>query len=405
MIAEIPRLLAAFAALHALEAQDAATAPQPERIQVRAARLVLGDGTSVEDGALVVEGGRIARVGRGVELDLSLPILEHDGMLTAGIVVCQTHSGAAGEVYDAARSVLPEARLAHAFDPRHSDFRKALEAGITAMVIAPSDQNLAGGITTVVKTTGEVLKKEAHLSLSFTGRSLSGGAAGFSLFFGADEAPAAAEDGGPENTEASGRGSRHPTSYPGAREELGRLFGDPQGAFARAAQGELPVLIEAMDRGEVARALAFAQAHRLKGAVRGAPLAAELAARFQQSGLGAILGPYALGQKRRSLESLHELAQAGVPVAFALDAPSHDPEELRLSAAMALGAGAEPAQVWKALTSDAARIAGVDERVGSLDRGKDADFVLWSGDPLDLTSRVVAVFIVGELVHDGADSR
>lgn len=404
MIAEIPRLLVALAALVAAEAQEPA-ASSPERVQVRATRMIGADGSSVDDGALVIEGGRIARVGRGADLDPNLPILEHDGVLTAGIVVCQTHSGAAGEVYDAARSVLPEARLVHAFDPRHSDFEKALEAGITSMVIAPSDQNLAGGITAVVKTTGEVLKEEGHLALSFSGRSLAGGVTSFNLFFEAEEESAvpAAQDGGLENTEVSGRGSRYPTSYPGALEELGRLFGDPRGAFARAAHGELPVLIEAMDRSEVVRALAFAKERGLKGAVRGAPLAAELVPRFKESGLGAILGPYSVGHKRRSLESLAKLAEAGVPVAFALDAPAHDPEELRLSAAMTLGAGAESAQAWRALTVDAARIAGVDERVGSLEPGKDADFVLWSGDPLDLSSRVVAVYIGGQLVYDGAE--
>ena len=84
------------------------------------------------------------------------------------------------------------------------------------------------------------------------------------------------------------------------------------------------------------------------------------------------------------------------PVAFALDAPAHPPSALRLSAAMAIDAGADRAAVWRALTSDAAKIAGVDERVGTLERGKDADFVLWSGDPLSLTSRVEAVYVDGE---------
>lgn len=465
MFAEIPSLLLALAASQASVAQEAdpglalvashpaaqTSQPGSSRLQVRAARMVLADGTTVEDGVIVVEDGRIVRVGRGVELDPEIPIVEHDGWLTAGIVVCQTHSGAAGEAYDDARSVLPEARLAHAFDPTHSDFEEALRAGITSMVIAPTDGNVAGGITAVVKTTGEILKKEAHLALSFTGSSLSGGPAGFSFFFGAGEpqvtqvccenlftedAHAHAEeevdetgetgdepagdaveppaplpppvqmarpDGGLEETSVTSRGSRFPTSYSGALRELGRLFAQStRGAVARASSGELPVLIEAMNRNEVARALAFAKERGLKGAVRGAPLAAELVPAFRESGLGAVLGPYRVGQKRRSLESLRKLSEAGVPVAFALDAPEHRPEELRLSAAMALSAGAAPVQVWRALTADAARIAGVDDRVGLLERGKDADFVLWSGDPLNLTSRVVAVFVGGELAYDGA---
>jgi imidazolonepropionase-like amidohydrolase len=63
--------------------------------------------------------------------------------------------------------------------------------------------------------------------------------------------------------------------------------------------------------------------------------------------------------------------------------------------------GLDPVTAWKALTSDAARIAGVADRVGRLAAGLDADFVLWSGDPLDLTSSVEAVFVDGVQVHGG----
>jgi imidazolonepropionase-like amidohydrolase len=58
-------------------------------------------------------------------------------------------------------------------------------------------------------------------------------------------------------------------------------------------------------------------------------------------------------------------------------------------------------EAWKALSSDAARLAGVGRRVGRLERGMDADFVLWSGDPIDLRSKVQMVFIDGELVFGG----
>jgi imidazolonepropionase-like amidohydrolase len=53
---------------------------------------------------------------------------------------------------------------------------------------------------------------------------------------------------------------------------------------------------------------------------------------------------------------------------------------------------------WNALTSEAARIAGVADRIGAIDRGMDADVVLWSGDPLDLGSRISAVYVDGARV-------
>ena len=178
---------------------------------------------------------------------------------------------------------------------------------------------------------------------------------------------------------------------------LEQLFRRGQGPFARAKRGELPVTIQAWDRHEVLRAAALAQELGLTGSIRGAPLAGDpdVIAALRASALGVIVGPYSAQQTQPSLESVKLLAEAGVPVAFALDAPAHAPDELRLSAARALRAGASRDAVWKALTEDAARLAGA-KTTGTLAAGQDADFVLWSGDPLDLRSRVVSVWVDGK---------
>jgi imidazolonepropionase-like amidohydrolase len=375
-------------------------------LQVHAKTILLSDGSRLDDGILLIEGGRIRKLGRGVELDPRFPVIEHDGFVSAGLVACQSAGGAGGEIYDSARSVLPEARMAYAFWPEHSEFEKARKAGVTSLVLSPSEANLVGGLTAVVKSAGgRIVKREAHLLLSFTSSALSGGEQGFTFFFGSARTGVAPADiaGGPENTEASQRGAREPTSYSGALAELRELFSKPEGAIARAAQGELPVVLGAWDRHEVVRAATFAQQHGLRGAVRGAALAGDptVIAALKAAGLGVILGPYQPWQARPSLEAASKLGEAGVPFAFALDERIADPEQMRMGAAMAVAAGADPAAVWKALTSDAARIAGVDDRVGVLERGRDADFVLWSGHPLDLTSRIVAVYVDGVRVHSG----
>ncbi len=386
--------------------QDEVTSSAPTRnaslLQVRAKAMLLADGSRIENAALVIEDGKITRVGRGVELDTSLPTIEHDGVLTAGLVALNASCGADGELFDVTRSLLPEAHAAHAFDPDHSDFRDAAEQGITTVVLTPSNRNVAGGLTAVVKTSGgTVLRDGAHLALSFAKDSLGTISGGFFSFADAGRATdlVSSEEGGPETTDTSGRGTRAPTSYAGAARELRERVRAGEGAFGRVRDGSLPVLFDAWDRNEVARALGLARELSLKGALRGAPLAGELAQEIQAAGLGVVLGPFQLGQTRASLASVGALADAGVPLAFALDAPGRDPRGLRLSAALALSAGADRAVLWKALTSDAARLAGVADRVGALERGRDADFVLWSGDPLDLRSRVEAVFVDGSEVY------
>lgn len=372
-------------------------------LQIHASTVLLGDGTKVENGIVLVRDGKIVEVKRGGELDDRMPSVTHDGFLTAGLVACQAELGASGEAYDSTRSFLPEARMAHAFSPHHSDFAKALANGITTVVLAPTEDNPIGGVTAVVKTHGgEVVSREAHLAMSFTAAGLSGGNFGFSFFFDASEL--AAEDGGLENSSASSSGARTPTSHSGLVRELTAHVKDGKGVLERVRTGKLPVLMEAWDRNEVVRAARFAAANKLKGAVRGLPLASDpyVVAALKTGGLSAILGPYGPDQRRRSLESARALAEAEVPFAFALDAPTHAPENLRWTAAAALGAGAPYAAVWSGLTKHAATIAGVAGRVGDVAAGLDADLVLWSGDPLNLGSRVQAVYVHGKRVHHGA---
>lgn len=368
-------------------------------LQIQATTVLLGDGTRIENGIVLIRDGKVVDVKKGGELDDRSPSIKHDGFLTPGMIACQAELGTSNEAYDSTRTMLPEARMANGFRPGHSDFRYALKNGITSVVLSPDERNPIGGVTTVVKTHGaEVISREAHLALSFTTAGLASSGGGFSFFLG--EAKLAAESGDLEVTSSSRSGSRMPTSHSGLLREMRSSVLKGTGVLERVRTGKLPVMIEAWDRNEVIRAARFAAENGLKGAVRGLPLGSDpyVVAALKTGGLGAVLGPYGPEQKRRSLESARALAEAGVPFAFALDAPTSAPESLRWTAVAALGAGAPYAAVWKALTKDAAHIAGVQDRVGDLKGGLDADFVLWSGDPLNLASRIEAVYVQGQRV-------
>jgi imidazolonepropionase-like amidohydrolase len=375
-------------------------APAEAVLQVRARELWSADGKRITDGLLVLEGGRIRSVGSAKNVDPSQPLVVHDGVLTAGLIACRTQSGSAGELQDDTRSVMSEARAAFAVDLASVDLERALAAGITSLGIAPGPQNLVGGFACVVKTAGgRVLEPEAALSISLSSGTLGRSTTQGGFLFGAAEEGMARPDGRPEWSERTQRGTREPTSYSGAVAMLRQHFARGEGAFGRAREGDLPVTIEAWDRHEVLRAAALAQELGLKGAIRGAPLAGDPAvvAALSASGLGVILGPYSIRQTRPSLESVKVLAAAGVPVAFALDGPWNAPEELRITAVRALQAGATKESLWKALTEDAALLSGVPRSIGALAPGRDADFVLWSGDPFDLTCHPSAVYVDGKL--------
>jgi imidazolonepropionase-like amidohydrolase len=199
-------------------------------------------------------------------------------------------------------------------------------------------------------------------------------------------------------TTAGFANNREPTSYAGALEMLEKLFDKPVGAIESAASGKLPVLFEASSREDVQRVLAFAKKHSLTGAIHGAIWIGELAEDVKKSKLAAIVPVMPVGVDRRALKSVLALAKSEVPFGFGLDSPWNHASELRFDAALCVREGLAPQTAWSALTENAARIAGVGASVGRIERGLDADVVLWSGDPLDLQSRIDAVYVDGARV-------
>ena len=341
-------------------------------VAFKADRLYLGDGKHIDDGIVLVQDGVIHKVGSDVQIPEGVSVIELKGMLSPGLIASHGYEGLGGESTDSTRAVLPEADISIAFKPSHLDFAASLEAGVTSIVLAPSTSMLVPGTTAVVKTAGgKIVRRPAQLQVVLSGDALSY--------------------------------NRFPTSHAGAMAELDRLFSEPEGQIARAVSGNLPVLIAVNDRADIARATDFAGRYRLRGALYGSIWAEDVIDLIAGSGLGVVCDPFDVGDDGRSMRSVVALANRGVRLGFGLDAPGRSPENLRFGAALCVREGLDPKLALKAMCGDAAAIAGVERRVGRLERGLDADLVLWSGDPTELTSSVLAVYIDGKLVHGGGE--
>jgi imidazolonepropionase-like amidohydrolase len=102
--------------------------------------------------------------------------------------------------------------------------------------------------------------------------------------------------------------------------------------------------------------------------------------------------------RNKTFETPGILARAGCQVSIITDAPVIPQEYLTLCASLAVKSGMDPFQALQAITINPARHAGIEDRVGSLEVGKDADIVLMDGDALDMNANVVSVYVLGKLV-------
>ncbi|MEY2785863.1 MAG: hypothetical protein RL277_2075 [Planctomycetota bacterium] len=346
----------------------APAAELPATFAIRAGHVLLDDSTVLDGGMVLVEDGRIRAIAREVDLPENCAVVEHAGWLSAGLVGLHSMGSDPAEMRDATRPVL-DAEVAWAFNPRSSEYAKAAAAGITTLVLTPSPRSLSGGVSAVVKTGGgRILSRSAHLSLGFSAAALSLNA--------------------------------YPTSFASAVAELNNRFEKPSGAFARARAGELPCLFEVATRADVQRASEFSRRWKLRGAIYGADLAGEQLDVLSEAGLAVIVAPLSAGADRRSIQSTVKLAASDIAFGFGVDNPMLDPQAMRFTAGLCIREGMDRKRAWRALTTQAAELAGVAKHVGSLQKGRDADLVLWSGNPLELSSGVQSVYIDGKLVHE-----
>jgi imidazolonepropionase-like amidohydrolase len=121
-----------------------------------------------------------------------------------------------------------------------------------------------------------------------------------------------------------------------------------------------------------------------------------------------IIGPLFTSRSKvelrnRSLANPGKLANAGITIAITTDHPVVPINFLAHQAALSVKHGLERDAALRALTINPARIIGVDDRLGSIEPGKDADLVIWSGDPLDVLSRVERALIDGQEIYSWAD--
>ena len=121
-------------------------------------------------------------------------------------------------------------------------------------------------------------------------------------------------------------------------------------------------------------------------------------------GVPVVSGPYMTDRSKPELRNLTDaapgiLARAGIPTAITVDHPEIPLRLLPMALMLAVRAGMDKTDALRAVTSVPAQIAGMAQRIGSLQVGLDADCVLWSGDPLDFATQVQAVWVNGALEY------
>jgi imidazolonepropionase-like amidohydrolase len=336
--------------------------------------------------ALLIEKGQIKKIIQG-ELVPPIPVRDYTGkIIMPGMVDAHSYISAYYRLLENTEAITSDLISEAVFDPSNPEVRNALASGITTVNLVPRNENLVGGISSVLKLTQDfdaisVLKKRAFLKISFNGEVI--------------------------------RPDRAPTSLMGAKKWLSQKMRsiesgtdkEREGIFQQEGlrsmlRGDLLPMIAASSLAEINTALQWLEDWDLKGVIVGGEEASLLSDLLKEKNDSVLLSPILFSYPDKWAKNAALLMDRGLAIGFVSHMPESGPLSLRLSALRLTQQGISQEEALKTVTSFPARILGVSDSVGSIEEGKHADFVILDGDPLDLRSRVIAVYVDGNPVFE-----
>ncbi|MFN0010247.1 MAG: amidohydrolase family protein [Phycisphaerales bacterium] len=384
----------------------------------------------IERGTLIVKDGKIQAVGKDVPVPAGATVIDAAGkVVMPGLVDTHSHVGGIGGA-DGSGPIQPEVRVYDSLNIRDSGYRRVVAGGITTLNVMPGSGHLLSGQTVYLKLRTGATKVDDWFYKDADGRPAGGmkmangtnsirespfpGTRGKSAslvreqFVKAQEYAAKAE----RASKAGKDGKPDPEKMPErnlALEGLNEVIGGKKIVqhHTHRADDILTVLRIAdefktrivlhhvSEAWKVANEIAAADTGWGKKGIKGTPC--------------SVIVIDTPGGKLEAAEASWEtgamLEKAGVTVVFHTDDWITDSRLFNRSAALAHRAGMSRAGALRALTINGAKLLDLETKVGSLEVGKDADFIILSGDPLSVYTKVEQTFVEGVKVFDRADPK
>ncbi|MGV9772413.1 amidohydrolase [Streptosporangium sp. NPDC003464] len=372
------------------------------------------EGDPIDGGTVLIQDGKIVAVGPDAEVSVPAGVTTVDAggsWVLPGFVEAHGHLGVHEEAegwagQDTNEMTDPNGarlRALDAINPADLGFADALSGGVTTAVIKPGSGNPIGGQTVAVKcwgrTVDDMLVREPVSVKSALGENPK------RVYGDQKKLPSTRQGVAAVIRDAFTRAQDYRAKREHAEAE-GKPF-DRDGTLeilVRVLDGELPWCQHTHRADDIATALRLADEFGYRVVINHGTEGYLLADTLAEKNIPVIVGPLFTSRskvelRQRSLRNPGILARAGVELAITTDHPVVPIHFLVHQATLAVKEGLDPVDALRSITLNPARIMGLDDRVGALRPGLDGDVVIWSGDPLDVMSRALRVFIQGREVY------
>lgn len=395
--------------MRALIAVALLTLPAAAQIAVRGDTVYTMAGVPIKDGVVLVNGGRIERVGpaASVQVPSSYKLLRAK-VVTPGLIDAHTVVGLSGylnqphdqDQVERSAAMQPELRAIDAYNPREALIEYLRGYGVTTIHTGHGPGTLISGQTMIAKTIGnsvdEAVLKPAVMVAATLGNQ------------------ARAQGGSPGTRSkmiAMLRGELIKAQEYAAKIDKAEKGKEPARdlrleALAKVLKGEMPLLVTVNQANDILTAIRLGKEFNLKLVLDGVAEAHGVLNEIRASGYPVIIHPTMArpggDAEALSLETAAKLKAADIPFALQSGFEGYVPKTrvILFEAGLAAANGLGTENALESITIGAARVLGIADRVGSLETGKDADIALYDGDPLEYTSHCTGVILNGKVVSE-----
>ena len=394
----------------------ASASAMQDTIAVINARLYPITSPVIQNGTMILAGGKIVAIGRGLGAPAPARVIDAGGrVVMPGLVESHSHVGLRQLWRPAARmesNELSEAINAgvsalDGIDVTDAGFRQALQAGVTTVNVTPGSRTPNGGQAVVLKLRGGSAER---MYLAHGGMKLAFRLPGWNRVAYPSSRMAvvgvireqliAAQEYLTRWRSYETNGRQGPAPRRDLKlEALGKVLTREWVVGAHASYDHGPL--------EMLNAIRIAKEFQLDLFIHHGRHLVDVVDEVAAAGVPVSFGPVLplFGRESRDLQGPVRLAQLGGKVSFHTDSPDGSGAHLRMGAALFVRAGMSEADALRALTINPASLFRLQGRIGSLEPGKDADFIILSGEPLEIESFVDQVFIEGVEVFNRATGR
>ena len=386
------------------------SAVSAQQLAVRGETVYTMAGQVVRDGVVLVRDGKIEQVGpaSAVKIPSGYKVVSAR-VVTPGLIDARSVVGLAGYLnqphdqmqLELSASIQPELRATDAYNARERLVDWLRSFGVTTIHTGHAPGALVSGQTMIVKTFGDEVDDAVVVPSAMVAATL--GTAGMG------------QSGKSPGTRAKQismlrseflKAKEYEAKQASAKEDSKPARDLRVEAFVRVLKREIPLLVNAQRAQDIMSALRLAREFNIRIILDGAAESYLVIDEIKAANVPVIIHPtmYRAGDETEnlSMETAATLRKAGVQVALQSGYETYVPKTrvVLFEAAVAAANGLTLEEALATITIDAARILGVNNRLGSLEKGKDADLALFDGDPFEYTSHVVGVVINGKVVSE-----